>query len=171
MTRLIGRPTDLANGRNGMSDESLHISILAAIAIVLLLQTALLIGFAIFIFRVRRPLEALIARTQEFLEVAERGAKRADHALEQIEHIIADRAEQADVVAKELLDRSQIMFRAIDELVSQCLRKIEGLVEAVESTIIKPLHQARALGAGFRASIRYLFSNRPQTKERTSRTR
>jgi hypothetical protein len=171
MTRLIGRPTDLASGRKRMSDESLQTSILAAIAIVLLLQTALLIGLAIFIYRVRRPLEALIARTHEFLEIAERGAKRADHALEQIEKIIDGRAEQADIVAKELLERSQTMVRAIDELISQCLRKIEGLVEAIESTVKKPLHEARALGAGFRAGIGSLFSNCPQTKERTSRTR
>jgi|ERR1043166_2938450 hypothetical protein len=171
MTRLIGRPTDPASGRKRMSDESLQTLILAAIAIVLLLQTALLIGFAIYIYRIRRPLEALIARADEFLEIAERGAKRADNALEQIEQIIDDRAEQADVVAKELLERSQIMVRTIDELISQCLRKIEDLLEAIESTVKKPLHEARALRAGFRAGIGSLFSNRPQTKERTSRTR
>lgn len=154
-----------------MSDESLQTLILAAMAIVLLLQTALLIGFAIYIYRIRRPLEALLARTHEFLEIAERAAKRADHALEQIEQIIDDRAEQADVVAKEVLERSQIMVRTIDELISECLRKIEGLMEAIESTVKKPLHEARALGAGFRAGIGSLFSNRPQTKERTARTR
>jgi hypothetical protein len=167
----MGRATDLASGRKGMSDESLQTSILVAVTIVMLLQTALLISLAIFLYRARKPLEALIARTHEFLEIAERGAKRADHALEQIEQIIDDRAEQADLVAKELLERSQILVRAVDELVSQCLRKIEGLVEAIENTVKKPLHEARALSAGFRAGIGCLFSNRPQTKERTSRTR
>jgi hypothetical protein len=154
-----------------MSDESVQMSILVAIAIVMLLQTALLISLAIFMYRVRRPLEALIARTHEFLEIAERGAKRADRALEQIEWIVDHRAEQADLVAEEFLERSRITVRAVDELVSQCLRKIEGLVEAIENTVKNPLHEARALSAGFRAGIGSLFSNRPQRKERTSRAR
>jgi len=153
-----------------MSNESLQTSILAAIAIVLLLQTALLIGFAMYLYRVRKPLEALIARTHEFLAVAERGAKRADHALVQIEHLIDDRAEQANLVAREVLLKTAIAVGAIDELVWRCLGKLEGLAEAVEGTVKKPLHEARALGAGLRAGIGSLFSNRPQRKERVSRT-
>jgi len=61
--------------------------------------------------------------------------------------------------------------RALDELISQFLRTMEDVAEAVESTVKRPLHEARALGAGLRAGIASLFSNRPQAKEETSRTR
>jgi hypothetical protein len=55
------------------------------------------------------------------------------------------------------------MVRAIDELIPQCLRKIAGLVEAIESTVKKPLHEARALGADFgRASGPFSRTTRKQ---------
>jgi len=61
--------------------------------------------------------------------------------------------------------------RALDELISQFLRTMEDVADAVESTVKRPLHEALALGAGFRAGIASLFSNRPQAKERTSHPR
>lgn len=152
-----------------MNDQSVQTLILGAIAIALLLQTALLIGFAIIIYRVRRPLDELIARTNNFLETAERGAKRADHALEQIEQIVDQRAEQADAVAKELLDRTQTQVRAANQIMSQYLRQIEELSEAAEAIFKKPLHEARALAAGFWAGVESVFSKRAQRKGRPFR--
>jgi hypothetical protein len=46
------------------------------------------------------------------------------------------------------------------------LRKIEGLVEAIEGTVKKPLHEARALDAGFRAGHRVPLLE-PPANERT----
>lgn len=154
-----------------MSEHSLQTLILAAIAIVLLLQTIVLVSIAVFIHRARKPLAALMTRTHGFLEVAQRAVERVDHELEQIGRIVDERAEQADMMAKELFERSRIRVRALDELISQFLKTMEDVVDAIESTVKGPLHEARALGAGFRAGIASLFSNRPQAKERTSRTR
>ena len=153
-----------------MSEQSLQTLILSAIAIVLLLQTIVLVGLAVFIYRARKPLAALMARTHGFLETAQRAVERVDHELEQIERIVDERAEQADMMAKELFERTRMRVRALDEFISQFLRTMEDLAEAVESTVKGPLHEARALGAGFRAGIASLFSNRPQAKEHTSRT-
>jgi len=105
------------------------------------------------------------------LEIAQRAVERVDRELEQIERIVDERAEQVDMMAKELFERSRIRVRALDELISQFLRTMEDVAEAVENTVKKPLHEARALGAGFRAGIASLFSNRPRAKEQTSRTR
>jgi hypothetical protein len=154
-----------------MSDQSLQTLILVAIAIVLLLQTIMLVGMVIFVYRARRPAAALMKRTHELLEIAQRAVERVDHELEQLGRIVDERAEQADTMAKELLERSEIRIRALDELISQFLRIMEGVAEAVESTVKRPLHEARALGAGFRAGIESLFSNRRQSKERSSRPR
>lgn len=154
-----------------MSEQSLQTLILAAIAIVLLLQTMVLVGLAVFIYRARKRLAALMARTHGFLEIAQRAVERVDHELEQIARIVDERAEQADMMTKELFERSRIRVRALDELISQFLRTMEDVAEAVESTVKRPLREARAVGAGFRAGIASLFSNRPQAKERTSRPR
>jgi len=154
-----------------MSEQSLQSLILAAIAIVLLLQTIVLVCVAIFIYRARKPLAALMARTHGFLEIAQRAVERVDRGLEQIGRIVDERAEQADMMAKELLERSRIQVRALDELISQFLRTMEDVAEVFESTVKRPLHEARALSAGFRAGVASLFSNRPQAKGRTSRTR
>jgi hypothetical protein len=153
-----------------MSEQSVQTLILAAIAIVLLLQTMVLVGITIFIYRARKPLGVLMARTHGFLEIAQRAVERVDCELEQITRIVDERAEQADMLAKELFERSRLRVRALDELISQFLRTMEDVAEAVESTVKRPLHEARALGAGFRAGIASLFSNRPKAKERTSRT-
>ncbi len=112
-----------------------------------------------------------MARAHGFLEMAQREVERVDRGLEQIGRIVDERAEQADMMAKELIERSRMRVRALDELISQFLRTMEDVAEAVESTVKGPLHEARALGAGFRAGIASLFSNRPQAKEQTSRTR
>ena len=154
-----------------MNEQSLQTLILAAIAIVLLLQTIVLVGIALFIYRARKPLAALMARTHGFLEIAQRAVERVDRELEQIERIVDERAEQVDMMAKELFERSRIRVRALDELISQFLRTMEDVADAVESTVKRPLHEALALGAGFRAGIASLFSNRPRAKEHTSRTR
>jgi hypothetical protein len=153
-----------------MSEQSVQTLILAAMAIVLLLQTMVLVGITIFIYRARKPLGALMARTHGFLEIAQRAVERVDCELEQIARIVDERAEQADMMAKELFERSRLRVRALDELISQFLKTMEDVAEAVESTVKRPLHEARALGAGFRAGIASLFSNRPKAKERTSRT-
>jgi len=154
-----------------MSEQSLQTLILAAIAAVLLLQTMVLASIAVFIFRARKRLAALMARTHGFLEIAQRSVERVDRELEQIGRIVNVRAEQADMMAKELFERSRIQVRALDELISQFLRAMEDVAEVVGSTVKGPLHEARALGAGFRAGIASLFSNRAQAKERTSRTK
>jgi len=112
-----------------------------------------------------------MARTHGFLEIAQRAVERVDRGLEQIGRIVDERAEQADMMAKELLERSRIQVRALDELISQFLRTMEDVAEVFESTVKRPLHEARALSAGFRAGVASLFSNRPQAKGRTSRTR
>jgi len=106
-----------------------------------------------------------------FLEVAQRAVERVDHELEQLARIVDERAGQADMMTKELFERSRIRVRALDELISQFLRIMEDVALTVESTVKGPLHEARALGAGFRAGISSLFSIRPQAKERASRTR
>ena len=153
-----------------MSEQSVQTLILAAVAIVLLLQTTVLVGITIFIYKARKPLGVLMARTRGFLEIAQRAVERVDCELEQITRIVDERAEQADIMAKELFERSRLRVRALDELISQFLRTMEDVAEAVECTVKRPLHEARALGAGFRAGIASLFSNRPKAKERTSRT-
>jgi hypothetical protein len=154
-----------------MTEQSLQTLILAAIAIVLVLQTSVLAGMAVFLYRARKPVATLMARTHGFLEIAQRAVERVDRELEQIGRIVDERAEQADMMAKELFERSRVRVRALDELISQFLRTMEDVAEAVENTVKEPLHEARALGAGFRAGIAALFSNRPKAKEQTSRTR
>jgi len=154
-----------------MSEQSLQTLILAAIAMVLLLQTMALTSIAVSVYRARKRLSALMARTHGFLEIAQRAVERVDHELEQIARIVDERAEQADMVTKELFDRSRVRVLALDEVISQFLRTMEDVAETVESTVRGPLHEARALGAGFRAGIASLFSSRPQAKERPSRTR
>ena len=154
-----------------MSEQSLQTLILAAMALVLLLQTVVLVGIAVLIYRARKPLAALAVRAHGFLEIAQRAVGRVDRELEEIGRIVDERAEQADIMAKELFERSRIRVRALDELISQFLRTMEDVAELFESTVKRPLHEARALGAGFRAGIASLFSNRrPQAKEQTSRT-
>jgi len=153
-----------------MSEQSLQTLILAAIALVLLLQTVVLVGIAVLIYRARKPLAALVVRTHGFLEIAQRAVGRVDRELEEIGRIVDERAEQADIMAKELFERGRIRVRALDELISQFLRTMEDVAEVFESTVKRPLHEARAIGAGFRAGIASLFSNRPQAKEHTSRT-
>jgi hypothetical protein len=153
-----------------MSEQSLQTLILAAMALVLLLQTVVLVGIAVLIYRARKPLAALVVRTHGFLEIAQRAVGRVDRELEEIGRIVDERAEQADIMAKELFERGRIRVRALDELISQFLRTMEDVAEVFESTVKRPLHEARAIGAGFRAGIASLFSNRPQAKEHTSRT-
>jgi hypothetical protein len=154
-----------------MSEQSLQTLILAAMALVLLLQTVVLVGIAVLIYRARKPLAALAVRAHGFLEIAQRAVGRVDRELEEIGRIVDERAEQADMMAKELFERSRVRVRALDELISHFLKTMEDVAEAVENTVKKPLHEARALGAGFRAGLASLFSNRPKAKEQTSRTR
>jgi hypothetical protein len=150
-----------------MTEQSLQTLILAAITIVLLLQTTVLVGIAVFLYRARKPLANLMARTHGFLEIAQRAVERVDRELEQLGRIVDERAEQADMMAKELFERTRIQVRALDELISQFLRTMENVAVTVESTVKRPLHEARALGAGLRAGIASLFSKRPQATSRT----
>lgn len=83
-----------------MTEQSLQTLILAAIAIVLLLQTTVLMGIAVFLYRARKPLATLMASTHGFLEIAQRAVARVDRELEQLGRMVDERAEQADVMAR-----------------------------------------------------------------------
>ena len=111
-----------------MSHESLQMAILAILAVVLFLQTSALVGVALYIVKVRRPVEALLASTHELLGIARRGAERLDFTRERIGQMVQERSEQANGVAKELLDKSQMRAQAADQLISHLLRKMEQTV-------------------------------------------
>ena len=97
-----------------MSYESWQTTILAVLAAVLLLQTIVLVAVALAILKVRKPLEAMVASTHELLGIARLRAQRLDVTLERIGQVVQDRSEQADVIAKELLAKSQIRAQAVD---------------------------------------------------------
>jgi hypothetical protein len=61
-----------------MSSNAMQTLVLAAIPIVLLLQTIVLAGIAKFIHRARKPIEALMAPAHGFLEIAECTVERVD---------------------------------------------------------------------------------------------
>ena len=147
-----------------MSYESWQTTILAVLAAVLLLQTIVLVAVALSILKVRRPIEALIASTHELLGIARHRAQRLDVTLERIGQVVQERSEQADVIAKELLAKSQIRAQAVDQLLCHLLREMEYVADEVERLFRKPLQEAHALRAGFRAGFESFFSRRQQTK-------
>jgi hypothetical protein len=65
-------------------EQSLQALILAAIAIVLLLQSIVLAGIAKLIYRARKPLEALMARAHGFLEIVQRAVEQVDRELDKL---------------------------------------------------------------------------------------
>jgi hypothetical protein len=125
-----------------MSHESWQTAILAALTVVLLFQTIVLVGVALSVLKIRRPLEALIASTHELVRIARRRVERLDITLERIGQMIQERGEQADHVARELLEKSQIRAHAADELISHLLRKIERVSDEVEHIGLAPGHLA-----------------------------
>src|SRR6476660_3677888 len=140
-----------------MSHESLQMAILAILAVVLFLQTSALVGVALYIVRVRRPVEALLASTHELLGIARRGVKRLDFTLARIGQMVQERSEQANGVAEELLDKSQKRDQAADQLISHLLRQMEHATDEIGRVFHKPFQEAHAVTAWFRAGFESLF--------------
>ena len=71
-----------------MIQESWQTTISAALTVVLLFQTIVLLGVALSILKVRRPLEALIASTHELVRTARRRLEQLDITLERIGQMV-----------------------------------------------------------------------------------
>jgi hypothetical protein len=112
-----------------MSPESLQTIIVAVVAILLLFQLAVLVGIALLVVRIRKPLEELIANAREVVGIARHRAERLDVTLAQISRMVQNRAEQADGIARELLDASRVQVLAADRLLGNLVRKIEYATE------------------------------------------
>jgi len=143
---------------NDMSQESLQSLILDAVAVVLLLQTLMLLAVSIFIVRTVRPLEQLIANASETLRTVRRVAERLDVALTQIDRTVQSRMEQADTVAREVLERAYEQAIAADKLIGHLLSTLEKATAEIERTVRRLFREGNALNAGMRAAVRTLFS-------------
>ena len=141
-----------------MSQESLQSLILDAVAVVLLLQTLMLLAVSIFIVRTVRPLEQLIANASETLRTVRRVAERLDVALTQIDRTVQSRMEQADTVAREVLERAYEQAIAADKLIGHLLSTLEKATAEIERTVRRLFREGNALNAGMRAAVRTLFS-------------
>lgn len=147
-----------------MSPESLQTIIVALVAILMLFQTTMLIWIFLQLVRIRKPLEELIANACEVAGIVRRRAERLDVTLAQITQILQNRAEQADDLAREFLDRSRAQALAAERLMGTLVRSIEYATEETERIVKKPFRQAHALTAGLRAALECLFSrSRPRS--------
>jgi DNA anti-recombination protein RmuC len=149
-----------------MSQELLQTIIVAVVAVLLLFQTTVLVGFVLLLVRIRQPLEELIANAREVVGIARRRAEQLDVTLAQISQMVQNRVEQADSVARELLDASRAQVLAADRLLGDLVRRIENTTEQTERIVKKPFREVHALNAGVRAALGSLF---PRSKSRTSR--
>jgi hypothetical protein len=141
-----------------MSQESLQTIFIIVAAVALLLQAIVLVGLALLMFELRKPVADIIRNASEIAGIARRRADDLDLTLAQISRITQMRAEQADTVARELLDRGHEQAVAADRLVGDLLRKFEHATDEAERIVQEPLRRVHALSAGFRAGFGYLFS-------------
>lgn len=141
-----------------MSQESLQTVFVGVVAIVLIFQTIVLVLVARFVVRVHKPLEALIADTFETIRIMRRGAERLDLTLAQIDQTLRNRVGQADSVARELLDKSQVQALAAEKVICDLLDTFECLSHETGGAVRGLIRQARALNAGMRAAAGCLFS-------------
>jgi hypothetical protein len=153
-------------GGERMSHESLQTIIVALVAILLLVQTTVLLWIFILLARIRKPLEELIANAREVVEIVRCRAERLDVTLAQITQMIQNRAEQADGVAREFLDRSRTHALAAERLIGDLVRRIEYAAMETERIVKKPFREAHALILGLRAGLECLFS---RSRSRTNR--
>jgi hypothetical protein len=146
-----------------MSYESIQTAFVVVAAVALLLQASVLIGIALLIFKIRKPVQEVIANASEIARIARRRADDVDRTLGQLAGI----AEQADAIARELLDRGHLKVLAADRIACDVLQRIGHATDETERIIKKPFRRFRALNAAFRAGLGYLFlGDRPQTNRR-----
>jgi hypothetical protein len=150
-----------------VSHESTQTIFTVVAAIALLLQATVLVGIALVMFKIRKPIQEIIANVAEMAGIARRRADDVDLTLAQIGRIAQTRAEQADVIAREFLDRSHLQALAADRILCDVLQRIEHATDETERIIKKPFRHVHALNAGFRAGFGYLFSRgRPRATGR-----
>lgn len=112
-------------------------------------------------------LQTIIANAREVTGIVRRRAERLDVTLAQIAQILQNRAEQADDVAREFLDRSRTQILTAERLMGDLVRRIEYATEEAERIVKKPFHGAHALITGLRAALGCLFScSRSRTNRR-----
>ncbi len=150
-----------------MSQESLQTSFIIVAAVALLVQTTVLVGLALAIFKLRKPVHEIIANASEIAGIARRRADDIDVTLAWISGIAQARVQQADTVSRELLDRGHASVLAADRIVGDALQRMEHTTDEAERLIQEPLRQVRALNAGLRAGFGHLFSSgRPRANRR-----
>ena len=141
-----------------MNQESLQTSILAAVAVVLLLQTIMLAAVLLFIIKALKPFEQLIANACETLRVMKRGAERLEFAVAQIERSVQSRMEHADSLAGEVVERVYAQAIGAEKLTGHLLGTLEKATAEIERALSRLFREGHALNAGVRAAVGTLFS-------------
>jgi len=145
-----------------MSDESLQTIILGIVAIVLLLQISMLLIIVLFVLRVHKRFEELVADACEIVRIMRLRAEQLEVTLVQagrIIQIVQNRVEHADGVAKDLLNTSLRQTFTADRIISDLLSTLESATQEIKEVVKKPLREARALNAAVRAAVACLASH------------
>ncbi|MBI3895664.1 MAG: BamA/TamA family outer membrane protein [Acidobacteria bacterium] len=123
------------------------------------LQISLLLTLFFGVQRVRGRLKEFLAASLTSPAAQEITAK-ARETLETLQHISKDLAEVADrmkVVAKEATEASRREIARADHVVGDVLTRVEKVSAEVESGIVRPVREIKALSAGVRTVLAVLF--------------
>jgi hypothetical protein len=83
--------------------------------------------------------------------------------LTEISLLLRERANSADQVAAELLDKSRTQIVRVDQMVTGLVEKVETTADAVQRGVLSPVTEVSAMFKGVRSGLEFLFKRRRVT--------
>jgi hypothetical protein len=136
-----------------MSHETIQDIALIIIAIGVLAQAAVTVGGAMALAKFRKPVRQFADNVIEISGIVRERAHDVDATVAKISDAVMARTEQADVIAKELLEKSRWQVLHADQAVSRMIDRAEELSRDAERLVKKPFWEASAIAKGVRTAL------------------
>jgi methyl-accepting chemotaxis protein len=107
-----------------------------------------------------REVNPMLHGFNEFIAAASEPTRRILNNLSETSDILRARAQSADALAAEVIERARAEVIRADRFITGSLEMMERATEAVERGVMVPVREITALVAGLRQGFAFLFSRR-----------
>ncbi len=102
----------------------------------------------------------------ELIKVTRDSSARIMNNLAATSDLLRARAQDADALAADVIERARIEVIRADQLISGSLEMMQRATEAIERGVMVPIREMTALVAGIREGVAFFFSRRREGSKR-----
>lgn len=108
----------------------------------------------------------VLRSVHELITAASEPTRKILHNLSVTSELVRARAQAADILAAEVMERARVEIARADQFITGALEMMERATESVERGVMVPVREATALLAGVRRGVEFFFKRHRRSRSR-----